>query len=78
MGSQGSLLGAGRLEVSPLLAGGAHLIDTWVELEVWFELLPCCYGRRSLEALGSEELPSPIRRECCVGFVVVPGDTEAI
>lgn len=34
MGSQGSLLGAGQLEVSPLLAGGAHLIDTWVELEV--------------------------------------------
>lgn len=34
MGSRGSLLGAGELEVSPLLAGGAHLIDTWVELEV--------------------------------------------
>ncbi|CAM9499735.1 unnamed protein product [Pylaiella littoralis] len=33
MGSRGSLLGAGELEVSPLLAGGAHLIDTWVELE---------------------------------------------
>eukprot|EP00752_Nemacystus_decipiens_P011279 g10023.t1 len=33
MGSQGSLLGAGQLDVSPLLAGGAHLIDTWVELE---------------------------------------------
>lgn len=32
--SQGSLLGAGELEVSPLLAGGLHLIDTWVELEV--------------------------------------------
>ncbi len=34
MGSQGSLLGVGELEVSPLLAGGLHLIDTWVELEV--------------------------------------------
>eukprot|EP00903_Cladosiphon_okamuranus_P007042 g6846.t1 len=33
MGSHGSLLGAGQLEVSPLLAGGVHLIDTWVELE---------------------------------------------
>ncbi|CAN0200550.1 unnamed protein product [Scytosiphon promiscuus] len=31
--SQGSLLGAGELEVSALFAGGAHLIDTWVELE---------------------------------------------
>lgn len=34
MGSQGSLLGAAELEMSSLLAGGAHLIDTWVELEV--------------------------------------------
>lgn len=35
MRSQGSLLGAGELEVSALFAGGAHLIDTWVELEVY-------------------------------------------
>lgn len=34
MGSHGSLLGTGALEVSPLLSGGLHLIDTWVELEV--------------------------------------------
>ena len=34
MGSQGSLLGSAELEMSSLLAGGAHLIDTWVELEV--------------------------------------------
>ncbi|CAN0522630.1 unnamed protein product, partial [Ectocarpus sp. 8 AP-2014] len=33
MGSRGSLLGAGELDVSSLLSGGAHLIDTWVELE---------------------------------------------
>ncbi|CAM9914735.1 unnamed protein product, partial [Hapterophycus canaliculatus] len=33
MRSQGSLLGAGELEVSALFAGGAYLIDTWVELE---------------------------------------------
>eukprot|EP00904_Undaria_pinnatifida_P001886 jgi/Undpi1/11699/HiC_scaffold_36.g13994.m1 len=33
MGSQSSLLGVARLEMSSLLAGGAHLIDTWVELE---------------------------------------------
>lgn len=34
IGSQGGLLGAGELEVSPLLSGGVHIIDTWVELEV--------------------------------------------
>lgn len=34
MGSQGRLLGTGRLEISPLLSGGVHLVDTWVELEV--------------------------------------------
>ncbi|CAM9250826.1 unnamed protein product [Laminaria digitata] len=33
MGSMGSLLGEAELEMSSLLAGGAHLIDTWVELE---------------------------------------------
>lgn len=40
MGSRGSLLGAGELDVSSLLSGGAHLIDTWVELEVRRNL-PC-------------------------------------
>ena len=33
-GSPGSLLGVGELEVSNLLSGAVHLIDTWVELEV--------------------------------------------
>ena len=34
MRSQGSLLGAGKLDVSSRLSGGLYLIDTWVELEV--------------------------------------------
>ena len=34
MRSQGSLLGAGKLDVSSLLSRGLYLIDTWVELEV--------------------------------------------
>ena len=51
MGSQGSLLGAGRLEVSPLIAGGAHLIDTWVELEVR-RSFTVFFSSRSLEVLG--------------------------
>lgn len=50
MGSHGSLLGAGELEVAPLLAGGAHLIDTWVELEVCERL---AYGSQ-FSLLGAE------------------------
>lgn len=42
MRSQGSLLGAGKLDVSSLLSGGLYLIDTWVELEVSANVVDDC------------------------------------
>ena len=67
MRSQGSLLGAGKLDVSSRLSGGLYLIDTWVELEVSANVVddsrifgsPCLlYTSPSPRDLSTSRMPS--------------------